>query len=327
MGYLPSVYCQLGHWVQELPSVYCQPGHWVGDLPSVYCQPGHWLPSVYCQPGHWVGDLPSVYCQPGHWIYHLCIVNLCRWDVVRIRYLPSVYCQLGHWVQELPSVYCQPGHWLPSVYCQPGHWIYHLCIVNLMRYLPSVYCQPGHWIYHLCIVNLCRWDCRWDVVRIYHLCIVNLCRWDVVSVEGMQDLPSVYCQLGHWIYHLCIVNLMRYLPSVYCQPGHWIYHLCIVNLCRWDCRRDVVSFGISRVIKSLEPYNKKLGTDTWYYAKRCFLSLIENMSKHMIMMRDAFLECCEMYGREPLEAEPMHPGKNTVTYEARLLKGLLLQLI
>jgi tetratricopeptide repeat protein 30 len=26
---------------------------------------------------------------------------------------------------------------------------------------------------------------------------------------------------------------------------------------------------------------------------------------------------------QPLEAEPMHPGKNTVTYESRLLKNLL----
>ena len=66
------------------------------------------------------------------------------------------------------------------------------------------------------------------------------------------------------------------------------------------CAKGNYEFGISRVIKSLEPYNKKLGTDTWYYAKRCFLSLIENMSKHMIMMRDTviqeciqFLECCE----------------------------------
>ena len=40
-----------------------------------------------------------------------------------------------------------------------------------------------------------------------------------------------------------------------------------------------------------------------------------------------------VYGKEvkalieqPLEAEPMHPGKNTVTYEARLLKGILLHL-
>lgn len=129
----------------------------------------------------------------------------------------------------------------------------------------------------------------------------------------------------------------------YDDPEKKIFHLCIVNLVIGTlyCAKGNYEFGISRVIKSLEPYNKKLGTDTWYYAKRCFLSLIENMAKHMIMMRDAvimeciqFLECCEMYGRDvkavieqPLEAEPMHPGKNTVTYEARLLKNLLLQLV
>lgn len=53
-------------------------------------------------------------------------------------------------------------------------------------------------------------------------------------------------------------------------------------------------------MKSLEPYNKKLGTDTWYYTKRCFLSMIENLAKHMIVLKDpvieeciAFLESCE----------------------------------
>ena len=49
------------------------------------------------------------------------------------------------------------------------------------------------------------------------------------------------------------------------------------------------------MIKSLEPYQKKLGTDTWYYAKRCFLSLIENMAKHMLMMKDAFLNECVQF--------------------------------
>ena len=28
---------------------------------------------------------------------------------------------------------------------------------------------------------------------------------------------------------------------------------------------------------------KKLGADTWYYAKRCILALIENLTKHMMM--------------------------------------------
>lgn len=53
-------------------------------------------------------------------------------------------------------------------------------------------------------------------------------------------------------------------------------------------------------MKSLEPFDRKLGTDTWYYTKRCFLSLIENLAKHTIVLRDsviqecvAFLDSCE----------------------------------
>ncbi|XP_019509583.1 PREDICTED: tetratricopeptide repeat protein 30B-like [Hipposideros armiger] len=127
------------------------------------------------------------------------------------------------------------------------------------------------------------------------------------------------------------------------DPDKKIYHLCIVNLVIGTlyCAKGNYEFGISRVIKSLEPYNKKLGTDTWYYAKRCFLSLLENMSKHTIMLRDSvieeciqFLEHCELHGRnvpaiieQPLEEERMHIGKNTVTYESRQLKALIYEII
>ncbi|XP_071962158.1 intraflagellar transport protein 70A-like [Antedon mediterranea] len=129
----------------------------------------------------------------------------------------------------------------------------------------------------------------------------------------------------------------------YDDPDRKIYHLCIVNLVIGTlyCAKGNYEFGISRVIKSLEPYNKKLGTDTWFYAKRCFLSLLENMSKHMIMLRDSviqecvqFLEHCEVYGRDvivqveqPLAEERIHEGINTCTYEARLLKSLFLDLV
>ncbi|XP_069504798.1 intraflagellar transport protein 70A isoform X2 [Ambystoma mexicanum] len=129
----------------------------------------------------------------------------------------------------------------------------------------------------------------------------------------------------------------------YDDPEKKIYHLCIVNLVIGTlyCAKGNYDFGISRVIKSLEPYNKKLGTDTWYYAKRCFLSLLENMSKHMIMLRDSvineciqFLEHCEIYGKnipavieQPLEEERMHIGKNTVTFESRQLKALIYEII
>lgn len=33
-------------------------------------------------------------------------------------------------------------------------------------------------------------------------------------------------------------------------------------------------FGISRVMKAMEPQERRLGTDTWYYAKRCLLATI-----------------------------------------------------
>ncbi|KAF5398051.1 Tetratricopeptide repeat protein 30, partial [Paragonimus heterotremus] len=130
---------------------------------------------------------------------------------------------------------------------------------------------------------------------------------------------------------------------IYEDPDRKVFHLCIVNLVIGTlyCAKGNYEFGISRVIKSLEPYQKKLGRDTWYYAKRCFLSLIENLSKHMILVRDSvlldciqFLEHCELYGRDvkasieqPLEAVKIHPGQNTVTYEARLLKALLLEIM
>lgn len=66
------------------------------------------------------------------------------------------------------------------------------------------------------------------------------------------------------------------------------------------CAKGNYEFGISRVMKSLEPYQKKLGTDTWYYTKRCFLALFENMAKQIVILKDQlvieiiqFLTHCE----------------------------------
>ena len=76
-----------------------------------------------------------------------------------------------------------------------------------------------------------------------------------------------------------------------------------------------------------------------FFAKQFFLSLIENLSKHMMSVRDSvmqkcvqFLDHCKICGRnvktviELLEKNQIHQGKNTVTYEERYLKALLLQL-
>lgn len=100
---------------------------------------------------------------------------------------------------------------------------------------------------------------------------------------------------------------------------------------------------MSRVIKSLEPFHQKLGTDTWFYAKRCLLSLLENMAKHIVVVKDSilddivhFLDSCQFYGREvqttldnPLQAasRQANSSRYTVIYEARVIKALLLQVV
>jgi tetratricopeptide repeat protein 30 len=129
------------------------------------------------------------------------------------------------------------------------------------------------------------------------------------------------------------------------NPNKRLYHLCIVNLVIGTlyCAKGNYEFGISRVMKSLEPFDKKLGTDTWFYAKRCFVSLFEALAKQLIIIKDGlhqeileFFDNCENFGREipasvellPLDpdAEDDNKDKNTVSYEARLLKSLFLRL-
>mmetsp|Transcript_20723 Transcript_20723/g.45407 ORF Transcript_20723/g.45407 Transcript_20723/m.45407 type:complete len:659 (-) Transcript_20723:542-2518(-) len=130
----------------------------------------------------------------------------------------------------------------------------------------------------------------------------------------------------------------------YQDPEKQSFHLCIVNLVIGTlyCAKGNFEFGMSRIIKSLEPYNKKLETDTWFYAKRCFLALIENLSKHMIMVKDTtfvemmnFLDEAERHGKkiattfnDSLMGNAFNSGleDRTVASEARILKRLFLKL-
>eukprot|EP00232_Nephroselmis_pyriformis_P023531 CAMPEP_0182867166 /NCGR_PEP_ID=MMETSP0034_2-20130328/8574_1 /TAXON_ID=156128 /ORGANISM="Nephroselmis pyriformis, Strain CCMP717" /LENGTH=659 /DNA_ID=CAMNT_0024999505 /DNA_START=4 /DNA_END=1983 /DNA_ORIENTATION=- len=122
----------------------------------------------------------------------------------------------------------------------------------------------------------------------------------------------------------------------YQDPEKQCFHLCIVNLVIGTlyCAKGNFEFGISRIIKSLEPYNKKIETDTWFYAKRCFLALIENLSKHMIMVKDStfteithFLDEAERYGKKIMTQFTDATGESrTVSHEARLLKKMFMKL-
>merc|ERR1711988_1216263 len=119
------------------------------------------------------------------------------------------------------------------------------------------------------------------------------------------------------------------------------FHLCIINLVIGTlyCAKGNFEFGIGRVMKSLEPYDKKLGPDTWFYAKRTFLALAETLAKHMIMLKDVtlnevleFLDAMDQCGKNIPTKIQDHPDKPVdtercnVSYEARQIKKMFVKL-
>eukprot|EP00931_Biecheleriopsis_adriatica_P094236 TRINITY_DN6790_c0_g1_i2.p1 TRINITY_DN6790_c0_g1~~TRINITY_DN6790_c0_g1_i2.p1 ORF type:complete len:646 (+),score=188.67 TRINITY_DN6790_c0_g1_i2:123-2060(+) len=126
------------------------------------------------------------------------------------------------------------------------------------------------------------------------------------------------------------------------DPSKPIYHLCIINLVIGTlyCTKGNFEFGISRIIKSLEPYDRKIGVDTWYYAKRCLLALAETLAKNMVMLNDeafddiiAFFDAADQVGKNigtqinVVEAASEAPEKKrTVSQEARMLKRFFLKM-
>merc|ERR1719161_2136293 len=123
------------------------------------------------------------------------------------------------------------------------------------------------------------------------------------------------------------------------ETSKQVYHLCIINLVIGTlyCAKGNFEFGISRIIKSLEPYERKLGVDTWYYAKRCFLALGETLGKNMILLKDEafddiinFFDAAAQVGRSiPTSISPIESAtetKRTVAQEARLLKKFFLKM-
>lgn len=119
------------------------------------------------------------------------------------------------------------------------------------------------------------------------------------------------------------------------------FHLSIINLVIGTlyCAKGNYEFGISRIVRALEPYERKLGVDTWFYSKRCMASMLENITRFVIVIRDEvldecvhFLENCELHGHTiATEAHlfGVRPGEipRMVSHEARLLRELLHRLL
>lgn len=115
------------------------------------------------------------------------------------------------------------------------------------------------------------------------------------------------------------------------NSGGKIYHSCIVNLCIGSlyCERKNYAFGIDRICKSLEPFEKNVCSDTWFYAKKCLMAFALSLSNQSATIKDdlfrdllQFLGEMETYGKMiPTEnAEP----EATIGSEARQLMNIFI---
>eukprot|EP00796_Vickermania_ingenoplastis_P000908 gene908-535_t len=141
---------------------------------------------------------------------------------------------------------------------------------------------------------------------------------DIMKRIEREEEKLAYSESEKQPLHLCIVNLV--IGTLYCSKGNF-------------------EFGISRIIKSLEPYQKKIMTDTWFYAKRCFLALAMHLAKHMVIIKDTILDSvinffdqADRFGEKipatihPDPSKQNTSARNTVRWEARQLKNLYLRL-
>ena len=165
------------------------------------------------------------------------------------------------------------------------------------------------------------------------------------SLDSLLSVPAIV------LANLCVSYIMRSQNeeaeelmrqiekeeecAAYQEPDKPVSHSCIVNLVIGTlCAKSNFEFGISRIMKSLEPYNKKIETDTWFYAKRCFVALAEQMAKHMVVIKDAtfakvfhFLAEAERHGKGINTSVGMKQGDGcTVAAEAQVLRKMFLRL-
>lgn len=115
-----------------------------------------------------------------------------------------------------------------------------------------------------------------DLLGITAIVLANLCVSYIMTSQNTDAEELMKCvekeedriaieEPDKPVFHLCIVNLV--IGTLYCSKGNYV-------------------FGINRIVKSLEPFSRKLGTDTWFYTKRCLMALIETLSKHILVLPD-----------------------------------------
>ncbi|GLJ59495.1 hypothetical protein SUGI_1511170 [Cryptomeria japonica] len=131
-------------------------------------------------------------------------------------------------------------------------------------------------------------------------------------------------------------------------------HMCRINLCIGTlyCVKNNHKFGLMRMFKSLEPLKRHLNSENWLHVKRCILALLDGHCKQMTWANDdilnlvgSFLMQCEKHGiqvdarqsdwltsdsnKQTIDTNTLGQfhGRNSVTYEARYLRSIVLTLV
>ena len=117
------------------------------------------------------------------------------------------------------------------------------------------------------------------------------------------------------------------------NSGGQIYHSCIVNLCIGSlyCERKNYAFGIDRICKSMEPFEKNVCSDTWFYAKKGLMAFALSLSNQSANIKDdlfrdllQFLDEMETHGKViPTEC---NDAEATIASEAKELKNMFILL-
>ncbi len=147
----------------------------------------------------------------------------------------------------------------------------------------------------------------------------------LIEKQEVNDIDNGHDHDKDKKHHGCIVNLV--IGTLYCEKGNFI-------------------FGISRICKSLEPIESKLGADTWFYVKRCLLALADQLAKQMLLLGNkSFLEImqllddidCHGCGMSPFYGDELQieqdisktskKGVETISSEAQKLKNMFMRLM
>lgn len=133
-----------------------------------------------------------------------------------------------------------------------------------------------------------------DILSIPASVIANLCV-SLIMVQKNEEAQEIIKKVEE-----------EELKALQQNPELQLFHVCIVNIIVGTlyCAKSNYEFGIGRIIVSFQNFHKRMNMDTWFYAKRCFLSLIESLSKQTLLIPDKlylelvnFLDNADKFGK------------------------------